>query len=267
MMKLMLLTADPTFATQAQRAGVDRIFLDLEYINKVERQRGRDTVISHNSVEDVAKLRRVVDRAELLVRVNPIHPLLPAEVDRVVEDGADIVMLPMVMDAEDASQFVAMVGGRARVCLLLETAQALTRLDDILDVPGIDEVYIGLNDLHISLGLSFMFETLSGGLVEYMAQKILARGIPFGFGGMAKIGEGTLPADAILGEHYRLGSTSVILSRAFRGESSDGSPSLDLPREIEKIRARERDISRWTPEQFVENQRFVRRCVQTIVNR
>lgn len=81
MMKLMLLTADPAFAAQAQDAGVDRIFLDLEYINKIERQMGRNTVISHNSVDDVAKLRRVLDRSDLLVRVNPINPSLKAEVD------------------------------------------------------------------------------------------------------------------------------------------------------------------------------------------
>lgn len=92
MMKLMLLTADPAFAAQAQDAGVDRIFLDLEYINKIERQMGRNTVISHNSVDDVAKLRRVLDRSDLLVRVNPINPSLKAEVDRVIADGADIVM-------------------------------------------------------------------------------------------------------------------------------------------------------------------------------
>lgn len=41
--------------------------------------------------------------------------------------------------------------------------------------------------------------------------------IPFGFGGIARIGEGDLPSDYILGEHVRLGSTSVILSRTFKG--------------------------------------------------
>lgn len=136
MMKLMLLTADPVFAVQAQDAGVDRIFLDLEYINKIERQMGRNTVISHNSVEDVAKLRRVLDRSDLLVRVNPINPSLKAEVDRVIADGADIVMLPMVIDADDAQRFVEMVGGRAKVCLLLETSQALVRMDDFLEMGG-----------------------------------------------------------------------------------------------------------------------------------
>ena len=73
-------------------------------------------------------------------------------------------MLPMVIDADDAQRFVEMVGGRAKVCLLLETSQALVRMDDFLEMGGVDEIYIGLNDLHISLGLKFMFETLSGGI-------------------------------------------------------------------------------------------------------
>lgn len=266
MMKLMLLTADPAFAAQAQDAGVDRIFLDLEYINKIERQMGRNTVISHNSVDDVAKLRRVLDRSDLLVRVNPINPSLKAEVDRVIADGADIVMLPMVIDADDAQRFVEMVGGRAKVCLLLETSQALVRMDDFLEMGGVDEIYIGLNDLHISLGLKFMFETLSGGIVEYMAKKAKARNIPFGFGGIAKIGEGMLPADYILGEHYRIGSTSAILSRTFRNETGGAHDPLDLKMEIEKIRSREREIASWTPEQFEENRIFVRNCVNKIVN-
>ena len=39
-MKLMLLTGDPIFAKKAEHCGVDRIFLDLEYINKADRQKG-----------------------------------------------------------------------------------------------------------------------------------------------------------------------------------------------------------------------------------
>ena len=44
----MLLTGDPKFAKKAQDCGVDRIFLDLEYINKADRQKGRNTFITQN---------------------------------------------------------------------------------------------------------------------------------------------------------------------------------------------------------------------------
>ena len=36
-----------------------------------------------------------------------------------------------------------------------------------------------------------------------------------GFGGIARLGFGMLPAEHVIAEHYRLGSTAVILSRSF----------------------------------------------------
>lgn len=265
MMKLMLLTADEESVKSAMQAGVDRIFLDLEYINKAERQAGRSTVISQNTIEDVRRVRPFVDEGKLLVRVNPIHANSQYEIDKVIEYGADIVMLPMFFDAADVRQFLSMVGGRAKTCLLIETAQAMVRLDDILAVEGVEEVYIGLNDLHISLGLNFMFEILSSGLLDYMTHKIKAAGIPFGFGGMGKIGEGMLPAESILAEHHRLGSSSVILSRTFRSEVGDNRQKIDLPLEIQKIRDKEQEYSRYSAEELEENRRFVKDCVDKIL--
>lgn len=266
-MKLMLLTGNPEFAKKAEDCGVDRIFLDLEYINKADRQKGRNTFITKNSVEDVKVLRAAIKSAELLVRVNPINPLSKGEIDAVCEAGADLIMLPMVYDAEDVKTFVELVGGRAKTVPMIETTQAMARIDDILAVEGVDEIYIGLNDLHIGLGLSFMFEILSGGLVDYMAEKIKAKGIPFGFGGMGKIGEGMLPADKILAEHYRVGSSSVILSRTFRNEvDADGKPQLDLEREIAKIRDKETEVQNWSKERFKQNRIEVKDTVKKIVS-
>ena len=265
-MKLMLLTGNPEFAKKAENAGVDRIFLDLEYINKADRQKGRNTFITQNTVEDIAPLRKVITKAELLVRVNPMNPLSKEEIDRVCKEKADLIMLPMVYDADDVKAFVKTVDGRAKTVPMLETTQALARIDEILEVEGIDEIYIGLNDLHIGMGLTFMFELLSGGLVEYAAEKIKAKGIPFGFGGMAKIGEGTLPAENILAEHIRLGSNSVILSRTFRNEvDAEGKKVLDLETEIAKIRMEEERILKWSQNDFSKNQAFVKKTVREIV--
>ena len=160
-MKLMLVTSDIDNIREAEAAGVDRIFFDLEYINKSERQRGRDTLILHNDIEMLPQIRQVVKNAELLVRVNALYPHSKSEIDKAIEYGADIIMLPMVMDAEDVKILVELVGGRAKVMPMIETAQALARIDDIVAVKGIDEIYIGLNDLHISMGLTFMFELLA----------------------------------------------------------------------------------------------------------
>ena len=175
-------------------------------------------------------------------------------------------MLPMVIDAEDVEEFVSLVGGRAKTCPMIETASSMVHLDDILSVEGVDELFIGLNDLHISMNLRFMFEPLSGGLVDFMAEKCRAVKVPFGFGGMAKIGEGMLPAERILTEHYRVGSDSVILSRTFRNEvDAEGKKVLDLPEEIAKIRLWEEKIKSFSPEDFEENRQIVRKTVNSII--
>lgn len=73
--KLMILASTPSEAIDAQNAGIDRVFYDLEYIGKAERQRGRNTVKSMNSIDDIPKVRSVVTTSELLVRTNPITPI------------------------------------------------------------------------------------------------------------------------------------------------------------------------------------------------
>ena len=268
-MNLMILAADPQSAIEAQNAGVDRIFYDLEWIGKAERQHGCNTVKSNNNIDNIPAVRKVLNKSELLVRTNPIHAYSKEEVEKAIVYGADVLMLPMVMDHHDVEQYVEMVAGRAKVCIMIETAAAMARLDKILAVPGVDELFIGLNDLHISMGLTFMFELLSDGLVEYIAQKCNKVGMPFGFGGIARIGEGDLPSDNILGEHVRLGSTSVILSRTFKGVVGvdKNARKIDLSEEVLKVRNRMDDINQWTVEQYVENRKKIADAVDFVVNK
>lgn len=263
----MILCDDAESAISAQNAGVDRIFYDLEYIGKAERQHGRNTVKSTNRIEDLPSLREVITSSELLVRINPIHAYSKDEIEKAIACGADILMLPMVIDHHDVEEFVRMVDGRARICVMVETASALARIDKILDVEGVDEIFIGLNDLHISMGLTFMFELLSGGLVEYAATKCRKKGIPFGFGGIARIGEGDLPSDHILGEHLRLGSSSVILSRTFKGIPGvdANARAIDLKEEVDKVRDRIHEIEGWDESRHIENMKKVSASVDRVV--
>ena len=260
---LMILASTVEDAILAQEAGVDRIFYDLEYIGKAERQRGRDTVKYHNDIELIPELRKVINKSSLLVRTNPIHAYTAAEVEKAIQYGADYLMLPMTMDRADVEHYVKLVAGRAKVIIMVETAAAMARIDDILEVPGVDEIFIGLNDLHISLGLHFLFEPLSGGLVDYIAAKCRAKCIPFGFGGIARIGDGILPADMILGEHLRLGSTSVILSRTFKG--GDSPQAIDFKSEVDKVRVKINDLKGWTAEDFATNKTTIKQIVNRIV--
>lgn len=215
MLKLMYITNRPEIARIAEDSGVDRIFIDLETIGKQERQGGMDTVQSHHTLDDIAKIRETVSTSELLVRSNPIHNGSVTEIDTIVANGADIVMLPYFKTVNEVAKFIDSVGGRAKTCLLVETAEAVDKIDAILEIDGIDEIHIGLNDLHLAYHKKFMFELLTDGTVEYLRNKILAKGIPYGFGGIARLGAGALPAEAIIKEHYRLDSTRAILSRSF----------------------------------------------------
>ena len=60
-----------------------------------------------------------------------------------------------------------------------------------------------------------MFELLTDGTVERLCNKFREKGVAYGFGGIASLGHGAVPAEMIIKEHYRLGSTCAILSRSF----------------------------------------------------
>lgn len=221
MLKLMYITNRPEIAQIAESAGVDRIFVDLEYIGKSARQGGMDTVQSRHTVQDVATIRAAINAAELLVRVNPIHDAADEynaseeEIDAVIDAGADVVILPYFKTAAEVQRFISAVDGKARAMLLFETAEAVENIESILSIPGIDEVYVGLNDLSLSYGMKFMFQLLADGTVERLAARFKQQGLPFGFGGIAALGKGALPSEYVIREHYRLGSTCAILSRSF----------------------------------------------------
>lgn len=245
-MRLLYITNDPVVGQIAQRAGVDWIFVDIEYRGKKERQSNRDTVISAHTLEDVKAMRPVISTSKLMVRINPMGDWSDEEIASVLDAGADIVMLPFFFTAAEVSSFVSKVGGRAQTCLLLETLEAIEVLDEILAIPGIDFVHVGLNDIHIARGTTFMFEFLADGGVDEIARKLRNAGITFGFGGMARIGGLLPPAERILAEHFRVGSTGVILSRSFCHPSqATGTVSFEamFTSEVAKIRDQERFLS------------------------
>jgi 2-keto-3-deoxy-L-rhamnonate aldolase RhmA len=229
-LKVLFITNDPQIAAIAQDCGVDRIMVDMETLGKEERQKGMNTVKSHHTVEDVRRLFPVLSHSELMVRINPWHDGSAAEIEAVLEAGAKRIMLPMWKSPAEVKAFLDAVHGRAGTTLLLETPEAQRCVDEVLGLEGLDEIHVGLNDLHLAYGKTFMFELVSDGTVERLCEKFRRRGIPYGFGGIARIGEGMLSADRIVTEHYRLGSTRAILSRAFCNVAEIG----DL-QEIERI--------------------------------
>lgn len=239
MLELIQITNDPAFARRCDALGGFRLFVDLERMGKAERQAGRNTFISAHRIEDVGRVKEVLLHSPLMVRVNALNTSTAAEVEAALAQGADQLMLPMFTAAAQLREFLALVAGRVPVVALLETGAALASLDDWITAPGLAEVYVGLNDLHLSLGHRFMFEPLALGLVDRVAQAARRQGLRFGFGGIARLDEGQLSGRDVLAEHLRLGSGSVILSRTFhRGEDDTAFEA-----EVAKLRRGEEELA------------------------
>ena len=271
-LKFMYITNSPEVAQIAEAAGVDRIFVDMEYIGKSDRQGGMDTVQSHHTLEDIKKVANAIEKAELLVRINPIHEASDKyisskeEIEKAIENGAQILMLPYFKTVDEVKTFVELVGGRVKTMPLLETPEAVECIDEILKL-DIDEILIGLNDLSLGYGKKFMFELLVDGTVENLCNKFKKKGIPYGFGGIAGLGKGVLPAEKIIIEHYRLGSSCVILSRSFCDINKVkhlGNISLTFINGIKEIREYEEKIASYK-DFFTNNIEEVKKGVEQVL--
>ena len=276
MIKLMYITNRPSIARIAEAAGADRIFIAMESFGNQNRQGGMDTVQSHHTFEDEKAIRSVLTDAELLVRCNPIHKACEGycdsdeEIETIIQNGADIIMLPYFKTVDEAAFFIEKVGGRAKTDLLVETPEAVEAIDEILALPGIDEVHVGINDLSLGYRKQFMFELLTDGTVERLCEKFREAGISFGIGGIASLGRGLLPAEYLIKEHYRLGSTAAILSRSFC--NANRIADINIIRRIfhngvKEIRAFEQECCQADPADLLDNKREIDRIVADIVHK
>ena len=154
-----------------------------------------------------------------------------------VSRGARVLMLPMVATADEAARFAELVGGRARVVLLLERIEALEALDELVAVEGVDEIHIGLNDLALSLGLPSRWLVLGGEWPERAGEAARRVGMRFGLGGIGRAGDDDLPipADLVYAEYARTGATSALISRSFL--DGGGELSTDVRRARQALAA------------------------------
>ncbi|MEL4420904.1 aldolase/citrate lyase family protein [Shewanella algae] len=230
-MELMLITNDPEYATYAEHAGVDIIFIDLEVEGKLERQGHLNTVISYHTVDDIPKVKAVLNKAKLLVRVNPYNEKSKGEINKAIEYGADIIMLPMFKSEHEVKEVHKIIGNRAEFIPLLETKSALDNIEKIIKLGLFKKIHIGLNDLHLDLKLDHMLDLLDNGIIDDLVLKLNSYGIDYGIGGVAAMDKGDVPGNIVLRKYLALESKRVILSRAFHGNYNS-----DLNFEVQQLR-------------------------------
>jgi citrate lyase beta subunit len=232
---LTLLTRDPALAAAADSAGVDRVGLDFERLDKAARQAGHDTRLSDHSLDDLAAIARCLTRADLFLRIDPLNPQTERDIEEALARGVKVLMLPFFRTAAEVDTFARLVDRRARAVILLETAPAALRVREIVRVPGIDEVMFGLNDLRLAFGVASHFEVLASPLIDALAAEVHAAGLALSLGGVARVDDTALPIapDLVFAQYPRLGARGAWLSRAFVGASSE-----DLAASVAALRRR-----------------------------
>jgi hypothetical protein len=171
-------------------------------------------------------------------------------------------MLPMFTTAEEVAALDRLVAGRAGIVPLIETPEAVAIADELTAIEGVSELFVGLNDLHLALKQAFMFEPVAEGLVDRIADIAKRAGMPFGFGGIARMHEGNLPGRLVLTEHLRIGSGAVILSRTFYRADRSGKPdpaeALEVfQREVTALREVEAELGRRGAAQVEHDRRLL----------
>jgi 4-hydroxy-2-oxoheptanedioate aldolase len=136
--------------------------------------------------------------------------LEPGILMKTLDAGASGVICPMVNTREDAQRLVAYTHyaprgsrsfGPVRALLyggadyaqhandsivafaMIETAQALDQLDDILSVEGLDAIYVGPSDLSLSMGCRPVFDDVDPPVAQaiaHIAERAKAHGVQCG---------------------------------------------------------------------------------------
>ena len=245
-----LFTSDPELARRADRAGINRIGLDLEKLGKDYRQGHTPGWISDHQVADLAGIRQALNHGQLFARTNGMHPGSKDEIELLLATGVQVLMLPFFRTCSEVEDFIRLIDGRAQVSLLLETASAMARVHEIVKIEGIDEIHVGLNDLHLDLKLHNHFEVLVSGIMDMLSDTIRGAGIAFGFGGVARRDDKKLPIDPnlIYSQYPRLGADRALITRAYVGPDSS---RLDLNAELQ-ITRQALDEWAWRPVRDLE---------------
>lgn len=239
--EFIIITNDSNLSKISADLGV-RVMVDIERNGKHERQKNRDTLISHHEIDDLKTLTKKIPNGTFILRINPLCSSTREEINRGIEAGAHHIMLPMVRTEKEIEICLDYIQGRCSIIPLVENGEALMNLHKILKFKEIKEVHLGLNDLSLDLGIDFMFDLIDLGLVDFFCKTAKKNNKIFGFGGVSVVGDGALKSEDILFHHKRLSSKRVILSRSFVKKVYDPLREYDetlnlFKCELDKIKA------------------------------
>ena len=159
-----------------------------------------DSAIAQQSIsldeKDLAILRLLQDNARITVKeiadqihlsTTPVHERIKRlEANGVIKqyatliDGTKVKKGLMVIcyvslnqhSKKSGGQFIKLINKRARCVLLLETSTAIVHLTDITKINEVEEIMVGLNDLHRELRLNNHFELLASSLMDFISSEI-----------------------------------------------------------------------------------------------
>ncbi|WP_372782869.1 hypothetical protein [Phenylobacterium sp.] len=208
--------------------GVREFMVDHETRGKERRQLGFDTEINATPLSAIRPLARLPG-VRVHCRINDWGAWTREEVETAIGEGATRIYLPMVSDPGQAEAFVRAVDRRAEAAILIETQSAAASAARYAHL-GLDAIYIGLNDLAISRGQSFIFSALGDGTIDQIRRDLPQ--VQFGFGGITCIDRGApIPCYLLMSELAALGAQFTFARRSFRKDIV----GREIPAELARI--------------------------------
>ena len=212
------------------------IFIDFEFLGKKKRQSSMNSFISEHRLSDLDEIRKKFPKSKLLIRLNPYNKNSKVEINSILKYKPNFIMLPNYKSIDEIKSFFNLIPKNVKLILLCENKLAIESIPHLIDLPFKPEfVFFGLNDLKLSYGFNFIFETLSNGIIESALRNLQEINIfNFGFGGISVLGNGLIDSRRILIEHQRVKSKYVILSRSFFLYSDEYFENLEKMEEFEE---------------------------------
>lgn len=190
-------TYSPLWSKAAKNAGLDFAFLDTEHV-PLERM-------------EVAALCQLYLAQGIapIVRIPSPDPFAACQM---IDAGAEGVLAPYIEDTDQIKELVGALKyrplkghllqkaldnpaslepeltdylqnyNRGNICIInIESVPAFEKLDELLDVPGVDAVFIGPHDLSVSLGIPEMYDHPKfEEVVQLIIQKCRAKNVAVG---------------------------------------------------------------------------------------